>query len=268
MQIHFPIKPKFLLPLAICFLLMASACKKDPKYPADLPKVTVVSATIQPDNTLLIRGTIESSGTSVFDNVGICYNSHNNPGISDHRADATLRGDTFSVVYDLWDNGPVFDFDSTYYFRAWAVNDDGYSYGNTIAADSLFLPSIMSSPCMPALNTVDLGALGTFSYSNISAPSNRIDATTSNGFTVTYIFGSTMRYTGGYPFLTTTSQIMSPGFVKVSFTNGTVSGVLDYGSNIYINHITPDVYDVIICNAPWVNNSSTEYFSTRMRVTY
>ncbi len=76
-------------------------------------------------------GVITSSGGSAVTAKGFCWSKNQNPTIADYFDTASYQGDniidTFSTL--LWD---AFDYNSTYYFRAYATNSYGTAYGNQV----------------------------------------------------------------------------------------------------------------------------------------
>lgn len=259
-------KIKILRLLAICVVLLSNSCNKALKDVDDyFVKISTVSATVQTDGTLLVKGNIESIGNGPVEITGFCYNTQGNPEMLDNQIIATIDGNTFSVTYPCSN----FSVDSAYYFRSWATNDYGYSYGNTIRVDSILAPSV-TPPCSLTANTVRISSsTGTFTYTDVTVPSYYMGEWSfdgsSGGPSVSYTFGSALT-TGIY----TTTSNTSPGAgqVYVSFYQGAISGALNAGTSVYVNTIGSGIYEVTICNAPWVYSSSTFYFFTRMTVPY
>lgn len=260
-------KTKFFWPITTCILLLTNSCNKAlPEVEDYFAKITTVSATVQSDGTLLVTGTIETEGAGAIDYAGFCYNTQGNPQMLDNQVIATVSGNTFTVSYPCSD----FSIDSVYYFRSWATNGYGYSYGNSITVDSIVAPAV-TPPCSLTMNTVKINnSSPTYSYYDVTVPSNymnewEFEASASSGPTVTFTFGSGIT-TGIYT--TTINNSPGAGQVHVSFIDGFISGSLNSGTSVYVNTIGPSVYDVSICNAPWNYNSSVLYFKTRLTVPY
>ena len=121
--------------------------------------------------------------------------------------------------------------------------------------------------------TFAIGYLDTDAFSvetNLSFPnlSNSLGIYDSNGgasFT-----NVTVRFLGAPKTgLYTTEQNYTPSGSKnvfVSFTRSTISGSLLSGAPVYVNEISPGLFDVYICNGSWMYSSSTYYFKTHFQV--
>lgn len=242
-------------------LIIISSCKKALKNEDDyFVKLTTVSATVQTDGSVLVKAEIQSPGKakgSSVENAGFCLSTNPQPKMLDRQLLTTTDGSSFSAVYPA----STFSDDSTYYFRAFATNDYGYSYSNIIKLDSVIAPAV-TAPCSLTANTVNIGGGNpNYSYYSIGAPdSYHYFSASSSGGTVHFQFGSGLT-TGIYH--TTTDTSPGAGQVNVSFYFGFISGALSTGSNVYVNKLGPNSFDIRICSAPWTYSSSTFYFSTR-----
>lgn len=114
-------------------LLLVSACKKvDRDVHNYIPRVETVSATPQPDGTVLVKGVIISSGNTPTYFAGFCMDTIPLPCmLTNQVAASVIVGDTFSCSY-----GPFPSFQK-YYFRAWAANAENYAIGKAVSADSI-----------------------------------------------------------------------------------------------------------------------------------
>lgn len=256
-------KTKFLYTTIIFIACLFVSCKKAHHDINDyFPIVKTVSATIQTDGSVLMQGEIESEGDGPVENVGFCCGTQNAPEMLNRQIQGTISGTTFTATYT-----GNFSVDSIYYFRSFATNSYGYVYGNTLSLDSIIAPTV-TPPCSLTMNTVNIGgSTGTYSYYSVSQPSEYMGTWTfdgqSGGPTITFLFGSGIT-TGIYT--STISSSPGAGQVYVSFYFGAISGALNSGSSIYVNTIGTNIYDISICNAPWLYNSSTFYCNTRMTV--
>jgi hypothetical protein len=243
----------------------ASSCHKALKNVEDyFPKVKTVSATVQTDGSVLVKGEVESTGNTEIEYAGACFSLNSDPKMDEHQLMANSSG-SFSVVFPA----DMFVTDSTYYFRAWAANGNGYAVGSVIKLQGIIAASV-TPPCSQTMNTVNIGGgQPTATYYSVTSPTESLGhysftGTSSGGPTVHFEFGSAIT-TGIY---TTSNGSPGAGQVYVDFYSGFTSGALNSGSSVYVNTVSPGVYDITICNAPWIYSSSTFYFDTRLTVPY
>ena len=119
------------LPIMVILVSMLYGCDEDsPTEPAVEPTVSINSI----DNLTITFTSIEVSGEVTLDGgsqvteKGICWSLSQNPTIDDNTAQAS--NDQFSIKIDeLLAN-------STYYFRAYAMNDVGVSYSPELSANT------------------------------------------------------------------------------------------------------------------------------------
>ena len=241
-------------------VFLLTTCKKVQKDVMDYyPKVTTVSATVQPDGSVIMQGTIVSSGTSSIEYSGFCMGTMSTPKMTDNQALSTsTQGNNFYATYSGFNSG------TKYYFRSWATNGDGWSYGNIISLDSIVTQPVVAT-CSPAMNSVNIGGGNpTETYISVGAPAQGPSSwdfqASSNSNTVNFSFGEsplTKIYT------TTTSNTPGPTQVYIYFYSGFISGALNDGSPVYVNKSGASTWVITICNAPWVYNSSTFNFLTK-----
>lgn len=258
---------KIALCTALTILFTASSCHKALKDPKDYyPTIRMVSATLQMDGSVLVEGEIVSEGDAPLTYIGFCCGTMSKPEMLNRQLiSSTMSGSHFTAVYA----GTGFSVDSTYYFRAWACNGYGYSYGDIVSLDSIIATPV-TPPCSLVMNMVNIG--GTTpndSYYDVTQPTVymgmwEFDAT-GNNTDVHFKFGSNLT-TGIYT--TTSSTNPASGEVYVQFTNGSFGGVLNSGSSVYVNTVGSGVYEVTICSSPYVYSSTTLYFKTRLTVPY
>lgn len=256
-------KKVFYTLLVITSLLTTSSCRKALKDVNDyFPKIKTVSATVQTDGSVLLRGEVDSKSEGNIEYLGFCCNTNGDPKIRDRQITVASNG-TFSATYP-----GGFNVDSIYYFKAWATNEFGYSYGNTLRLDSIIATPI-TPPCTLTMNTLNLSGGQTQTYTSVTEPTEYMGTYEFSGSTgstgVNFTFGSALT-TGTYT--TTTETSPEPGRVYINFYSGFTSGALSNGSKIYVNTIGSGIFDISICNAPWTNSGTTFYFNTRLTVPY
>jgi len=241
-------------------VFMLSTCKKVQKDVMDYyPKVTTVSATVNADGSVTVKGTIVSQGASPIEYCGSCMGTMPVPKMLDNEAIASSpQGNDFTAMYTGFNSG------TKYYFRAWASNGDGWSYGNIISLDSIVTQPVVA-PCSPTMNSVNIGGGNpTETYYSVGVPTlgtSSWDFTaSSNANTVNFRFGEspvTKIYTA------TSNMSPAPNQVNVGFYSGMISGSLSDGDQIYVNKTGSATWVITICNAPWLYNSSTFNFTTK-----
>lgn len=246
-----------LLILFVAFTAFSS-CKKALKDVNDyFPKVKTISATVQADGSVLLKGELESEGESPVLDMGFCYDTQALPEL---HVNQIRTNESFEIVA-----GGPFDPFATYYFRTWARNDFGYAYGNVISLSNIE-PIDVTPPCTITPNYVRLTSTSSWeSFTSISpitltTTEYEVDAY-SNSNSISFTFSS-IPGTGIY----TTNSYPDAGKIVVSFYSGFVSGTLSSGHPIYINRTSPTSFELSICDAPWLYNSSTFYFNCRMTV--
>lgn len=247
-----------------CMLFFVTACRKPLKNVEDyFPEVTSVSAVLQDDGSVIVTGRIESPGKakgSFVDYAGFCMNTSNDPTMLMNQKLGKMDGTTFTAVYQQ----SFFDEDSTYYFRTWARNDYGYSYGKTVRLDSIVATPVVAT-CNLTLNTLKIyeGAQEEKYYIIYDLKGGNSFRAETSFRRLYFSFGSN---------LTTKifkTQTDSPkyGEVMVQVSYGSSDKYLSTGSNVYVNKIDSVTFDISICDAPWPLTSTTnEYFNTHFRV--
>lgn len=79
-------------------------------------------------------GTVTTDGGGAVTSVGVCWSVNDSPTVADsHTSDGSGIGSFTSQMTGL-------DPNTTYYIRAYAVNDSGISYGNTLTFTTLQVP--------------------------------------------------------------------------------------------------------------------------------
>lgn len=251
--------------IMICTLLifLNSACKKPLKDVNDyFPVVKTVAAIVQPDGSVLLTGEVESSGKTkdaAIRYVGFCVSTVTEPKMLDRQLIAELSGTKFTATY----SGSLFNVDSIYHFRSWGSNRYGYAYGNSIALDSIIAEPV-TPPCNLPNNMINIGASQpTAYYDAISGPDTdySIVATSFNGPSVTFKFATAL--TTGV-FQTTTDPTPTGKQVNVSFYYQFISGALNAGSKVFVKKMNATGFEITICEAPWVYNTSTLYLNTHL----
>lgn len=247
--------------VTLAFLLF-TGCEKPLKDVMDYyPKVVTESVTVQADGSVRCVGRISFTGATDIVAAGFCASTQPIPQMLDLQGLAEINGDRFEVVYE---NFPT---TGTYYFRAFATNDDGYSYGNVLSLSDITAEPI-TPPCTPPLNNVVLGGglnpenyyPGQIFTVQQTMGNYQFQANTS-AHNFTYRFGSELRTR---TFTTTSSTDPEPGQVRIGFFSGITSGSMLPGNTVYVNEITPTQWEITVCSVPWGSNGRN--LTTHFRV--
>jgi hypothetical protein len=140
------------------YLLFVYSCKKD-EVEHSAPVVVTVGVTDVTDSSAKLGGSITSAGGEEITGTGFCWSSSNNvPTIeSDDTSEAFLSSGGF--VTELFNLTPS----TTYFFRAYAVNSLGVSYGDVNSFTTSNAVPVADSVLITGVAVVD--SLLTASYS-------------------------------------------------------------------------------------------------------
>jgi len=248
-------KKNILISSFFCSTWFFISCEKPLKDPKDyFPKVETVSAEMKPDGTVEITGRIIDKGNTDIEYIGFCMDTVSQPLMNVHQKLAsTLNGNEFTATY------AGFEIYKRYYFRAWATNYNTYAYGNEIYIDSI--EPVINPPCNPTLNSFDMG----------SFPVNlfyQYKPTEDNGWTMTVSGGNATcnLHFNSKPLskiYEAHNSMVGPEYVRVDFSQGFVSGVLNDGAKVYVKQTNVNSWTVTICNEPWVYQGSTLHLTTK-----
>lgn len=108
-------------------LLFFQSCSKEPVV-GGLASVSTSLASEVSTNSVLIGGIVSNIGDSPVTSRGICWSTNQNPKISDNKSINGEGAGTFSTTISGLTTG------TTYYFRAYATNSAGTSYGDEVSA--------------------------------------------------------------------------------------------------------------------------------------
>lgn len=245
--------------------LVSLSCRKALKDVKDyFPTVKTVSATVNLDGDVVVTGNVESHGEKQLEYVGFCFDTIPVPDMMTNQAIESLSGTSFTHTYSNFD--PL----KTYYFRTWAVNGNGYTYGN-VASLSGIAGTPVTPPCTLTMNYLDLGSgNGNSTYANIGSPVQNstwdFSASSNSSGTLHFKFGSKPRTK---VFTTTFSSSPNSNEVHVNFYHSIIAESIEPGNKVYVNEISPGLYDISICAASWkYNGGSTFYLNTRFTCPY
>lgn len=244
------------------------SCHKAKKNVRDYyPVVTTTSTIITDDGDVLVNAKIESTGDQPLEYVGFCMDTLPEPNmLSNQMVVNAVDGADFSYTFpniSTMLDYRAFNPNKTYYFRSWAANGNGYSYGNTIS-----LNNIKGAPVIPTC-TLNPNQLNGSPYTSVTQPylnssGNTWDFQAQSAFygTLYFRFGSKMRTK-----VFTTVDYQSPNLNQV-YVGFNSSEFLKSGSKVFVSETSANVFEVTICTAPYSLNSSTSYVNTRFVCPY
>jgi|APCry1669188910_1035180.scaffolds.fasta_scaffold29928_1 uncharacterized protein (TIGR02145 family) len=122
------LRNQFINSLLMGGLVFLTACIKTEPVIVVVPVMTTTDVTNLTQNTGKSGGIISSDGGSSVISRGVCWSTNPTPTIADRKtSDGTGTGTFTSTLTGL-------SADSTYYIRAYATNNIGTGYGNTVAS--------------------------------------------------------------------------------------------------------------------------------------
>lgn len=252
---------------AIIFLLFLTACKRVEKNVQDyIPVVQTISATAQPDGSVLVKGVVVRSGYTGTRYVGFCMDTNAAPNITTNQVFASaISGDTFMTSYTSLNAL------KRYYIRAWATNSENYATGKDVLVDSVSFDTTTMQCHLPlsylAFSGGPVNYNDSYTYFTNFSPSGTDYGFTAytNSNSIGFLF-SAIPFSGVY----TTTASDQPGPREVQLTFDGISSKA--GSIVYVRQIDNSTIDITICSVPvfftydlfdqaWFN------LSTRLRVT-
>jgi len=248
--------------LLTIFISIIFSCNKPLKNIEDYyPNVQTVNLENLPDGSIKLTGRVLSPGQSKVTKVGFCYDGIPNPKIQTNQINiangdnGTINGDEFTAIYE------GLQFSTRQYFRAWAINEHGIGYGETITLDSVKITPV-EAPCNHPMNRYNSGS-GTKILNSffINQQLELVSITAGgNGSMTVYI---------AKPALTGVYETSFPGGVyenskraSISVNEGSVNFVIKPGSQIYVNKIGNN-YEITCCNGTYVLFGSERNFWCR-----
>lgn len=248
-------------------LMVLSSC-----VPSDVqdyfPKVTTVTAKVLADGRVVIEGKLDATGKAPIEFIGACYSTKPQFGLLENQltTDTLYSDNSFKIIYD-----DDFKYDSTYYFRVWALNDYGYVYGSVLS-----LSKISAVPVVPPCSlTMNRYSILNNTYYDITAVTKSVSWKTtkfvlssSTGLGMTVEFGGSIK-TGIY----TTQNSSAPELPRtahLSFYQSGATQSVKADNKVYVNQVSSGVYEITVCNATWNLNggATTQYVNAKFKYPY
>ena len=222
-------------------------------------EIETVSAEIQDNGSVLVKGKIVSGPQPIAGEIGFCMSKSPVPDRSENRIlNPARNGNGFEGIYK--DLEPR----TKYYFRAWSNNKVGASLGSVIMLDSILAKPIVA-PCVLEMNTLNDGTLPKDEkYISVTIDNNNeweIGGYSQNA-QIDLIFNEKPE-TGIY--ITQQGMDLEKNEVRIRVLMFNYYYALS-GAKVYVNEYQDGSYEVTICAAPIKYASGTTYnLRTRLK---
>ncbi len=258
-------KKNILWIVLVCLATLILSCEHVKDDPADYyPRVKTLQANYQGYGIIEVAGIIEDDGSTPVETFGFCLSDSAVPELMDNQLMAGyFQNDTFAAVYQGdWPAGK-------YYLRAWAVNEDSYSYGNVVSFEVVKTPVIC--PCNPVPNTIDIFGSGYAKTITSTEVQNDFDVLSPWDFSATAYPGGIDLTFGARPttgiYMVTGNSDIAYNEVRVNVRTGNGGiGLMD-GSLVYVNEYEHNSWTVTICEAQW-SSSDYNFLTVNFSCTY
>ena len=234
-------------------IIMLTACTKDS---LDLfknnsvfsPEVSTISARMSGD-TLILTGEVSKTGSSSLEYTGFCFSQNPLPQLKDNQI---LLGNEKTFHAYVFNLTPL----DTYYFRAFAANENGWAYGN-ILEYVIPKPQPVVAPCTLANSKI---TIATTNYGVSSSSASSMGGTVGNfeimascysagGFD--YYFDFLNKPLNGTYITSQINEIESGNpynkNVYIGITGGLSGTSVESDGIVYVN-VVNDVYTVSFCD--------------------
>ena len=252
---------KLEIPFLLALFLFFGCTKPKKNLEEYYPQVEITAAELLPNAEVIVEGRIVSEGEAEIEAIGFCASA------DDMMPDITSNQSLSNQInsYGYFNAKMSLGRDSGFYINAWAANKFGFSYGTPIYIDSVYAAPVVA-PCVLSDNYVKMASFSDAStYFSVSQPNQQV-----NGWEVTAISGSGPAVTltfGESPitkeYSTVIGESIASDQVKVSFYQGSISGVCMNGASVYVNKTSTDIWTIEVCDANWDFNGSIFSFNTR-----
>lgn len=241
------------------FLTVCISCEKVEKdVKSYSPKVETKNVEIKEDGTVLVSYDIVSNGLSELEWVGCSVDTVENPSVESMQKLASfIDGNTYYSVYSVQD----FDVSKKYYFRPFANNLYGLSFGSNFELDSIVAPPVIV-PCTLQANKFNFqGATYQYYYTgHISSSGYRVVGNSSSADVYFDFYEEPIE--GVY---TTISDLTpeSRNEVSVRVVKFNTYYVLP-DAKVYVRELDPITFEITICDGETEYGSGTSPFFTRL----
>ena len=145
----------FLLGLAIVIIISITSCKKE--APKTAPAVTTATLTNISSTGVSCGGNVSDDGGAAVTARGVCWSLNQNPTTSEnHSSDGSGTGSFTTNITGLQPG-------TTYYFRAYATNSVGTTYGSQVSTSTSATAPSVTTAAVNSITTVSASSGGTIS---------------------------------------------------------------------------------------------------------
>ncbi|MHC1780085.1 MAG: M12 family metallopeptidase [Bacteroidales bacterium] len=145
----------FLLGLAIVIIISIISCKKE--APKTAPAVTTATLTNISSTGVSCGGNVSDDGGAAVTARGVCWSLNQNPTTSEnHSSDGSGTGSFTTNITGLQPG-------TTYYFRAYATNSVGTTYGSQVSTSTSATAPSVTTAAVNSITTVSASSGGTIS---------------------------------------------------------------------------------------------------------
>lgn len=251
--------------IALLFSFLFITCKKVEKDVHNyFPEVHTDSAWILSDGSVAVKGTILKTGTGDLYFAGFCLDTLHNPDmLSNQGISADSEFDGYSFYYRYRN----LDATKKYYVRSWAVNSNGYVYGNEIPVPAIHLDTSQQQ-CHPPAGSLILinpnNVTTTSGVSYVEPISNfAFRAKFTNSVSLDFTFGK-WPVTGIYT--TWDQSTVSGAYVSILYNDPNSSFYVESGAKVYVTQVGAATFDITVCAAKVPNGYGGYYhFTTNFR---
>lgn len=245
--------------ILLATVVILYSCSKYEKNVEDYyPKVTITSAILQKDGSVVVTGAVNSEGASKIMYRGFCADTISDPKMITNQIVINSSDSSFTARFSSLLKS------NRYYFKAWAANSYGYTIGNgEIMIDSVFIapPEV---PCTLPLDTFTVINSSTISESVISQ--SVVDNVDLNIIT-----------TGSHKIVIDFKKRPVTGVYTVwenqSYDDNVIIWVdnhmVDNGAKLYVTDLGNKAYEFSICSMNYYDRYLRDCTSSlRLRVAY
>ena len=216
-------------------LFFVSCCK----YP---PSVKTISAVAVSNSMVTVDGSVTANGGADVYSYGICFSADNPlPTISDTKKECSSTDGNSFFYFKASLSGIRVNF--TYYFRAYAINSEGISYGEVISVKTLADPiiknlSVSSIKISEAtfnvtVNSSNLNSENWFEYGIVGQTTQKIAAGNSSGSSDVLVSVKVSDLTPGKTYSLIAKSKSGSGELSSNVITFETYSVSDYDGNLY-----------------------------------
>lgn len=218
--------------------------------------------------TVNINFEVLHKGVGTIGNMGVCYAKHPNPILNDldKQVVQELSGQgNYDLTVDQLEK------DSTYYFRAYGVNEVGLQYSTNEIEYKVPNPNgtVSGIPCTPTVNTTTDGGGPELTMNNnySSTPWNNYSEfwyQASDGTNLKFRINFVNPVLGTYTTAQISSSVNTDYTIKIWKIEQSLAYYTDYGQTVYIEADASGKMSVTFCDLSFTSASKTTLLSGKV----